>query len=112
MTKMSKTEMQHLAFEEIGKQQYDEKRWEPKEGDFLIGEFVDYKENMGYDNYTFIVIDDGEQKWSLLESTVLRRLFKQCEIGDIIKLTYNGKKQAEKGNRTYKDYTLAKALTE
>ena len=84
MSKHTKQEMQEMEFEEVNNANYDTVKWEPQPGEFLIGEYVEKKEECGMDNYTFFIIDDGEDKYSLLSNTVLNSLFESTQAMGII----------------------------
>lgn len=110
MTKYSKEEMQKMNFKPVNNSEYEEQAWRPEEaGDNIIGEYTERKENCGFEAYTFYIINDGEQKWSILENKVLQSQFEKVEPGDIIKITYLGKKQIQNGNRFYKNFSIEKA---
>ena len=111
MARYTKEEMQNMIFEDTNDSGYDEIAWKPQEaGEQLLGEYVEKKEDCGLDNYTFYIIDDGEQRWSLLESTVLRSQFQKVEIGDVVLVKYLGKQQAQRGNRQYNNYKVIKGV--
>lgn len=109
MSKHTKQEMQEMEFEEVNNANYDTVKWEPQPGEFLIGEYVEKKEECGMDNYTFFIIDDGEDKYSLLSNTVLNSLFEDIVVGTVLKITYEGMKKSLTGSREYKAYTIQKA---
>ena len=109
MTKMTKQEMLNLEFEPIDNQEYDTIQWTPEAGESLIGEYVEKREGCGIEKYTFYIIDDGENKYSLLANTVLNSLFEQVHFGEIIKITFEGFKKSISSQREYKDYNLHRA---
>ena len=109
MSKHTKQEMQEMEFEEVNNANYDTVKWEPQPEEFLIGEYVEKKEECGMDNYTFFIIDDGEDKYSLLSNTVLNSLFEDIVVGTVLKITYEGMKKSLTGSREYKAYTIQKA---
>lgn len=109
MPKYSKEEMQQMEFEQINNQQEGTIQWKPNEGESLIGEYTEKREDCGFEKYTFYIINDGEDEYSLLANTVLTSLFEHIHVGDIIKITYEGFKKAQQSQREYKDYSIQKA---
>lgn len=103
--------MQNLEFQEVNKTQ-NNNTWTPREkGDTIIGEYVELKENVGMDNYTIYVLrDTNDEEVSVFGKTALNSQMKKVEIGDIIKITYEGEKRSQRG-RTYKDFKVYKAIT-
>lgn len=103
--------MQNLEFQEVNKTQ-NNNTWTPREkGDTIIGEYVELKENVGMDNYTIYVLrDTNDEEVSVFGKTALNSQMKKVEIGDIIKITYEGEKRSQRG-RTYKDFKVYKART-
>lgn len=109
--KLTGKEMQNLEFQEVNKTQ-NNNTWTPREkGDTIIGEYVELKENVGMDNYTIYVLrDTNDEEVSVFGKTALNSQMKKVEIGDIIKITYEGEKRSQRG-RTYKDFKVYKART-
>jgi len=109
--KLTGKEMQNLEFQEVNKTQ-NNNTWTPREkGDTIIGEYVELKENVGMDNYTIYVLrDTNDEEVSVFGKTALNSQMKKVEIGDIIKITYEGEKRSQRG-RTYKDFKVYKAIT-
>lgn len=109
--KLTGKEMQNLEFQKVNKTQ-NNNTWTPREkGDTIIGEYVELKENVGMDNYTIYVLrDTNDEEVSVFGKTALNSQMKKVEIGDIIKITYEGEKRSQRG-RTYKDFKVYKAIT-
>lgn len=110
MARLTQEEMKALEFKEINTNHEPTEPWMPYEGDELIGEYTEKREDCGADGYTFYIVDDGATKYSILSNTVISSIFDDLEIGDIIKIRYNGYRKSLQKNREYRDYTLFKAM--
>lgn len=108
--KLTGNEMKNLEFKEVNTNNNNQ-TWTPQEkGDTIIGEYIELKENVGMDNYTIYMLrDTNEQEVAVFGKTALNSQMKKVEIGDIIKITYEGEKKSQRGRR-YKDFKVYKAI--
>ena len=82
--------------------------WEPKEvGDEIIGIFEQMEENVGPNKSRLYTLrkDDGSliKVWG---STLLDKRFDFIQLGEKVKIVYQGKKKSQKGGREYHDFKL------
>lgn len=72
----------------------------------IRGILFNVKNSVGPNNSTMYEIEVGEDIVSVWGASVLDQKMKQVEVGDEVKITYNGKKISDKTKRQYKDYTV------
>ena len=114
MAELTGQEMLNLDFEEEETSSYDEVLWKPEnEGDNIIGQYIDLKEQVGqYNSNIYILRDTEDERRSIFGGGnargVLDDKMKNIPQGTYIKITYNGKKKAKTGNY-YKDFSVQKA---
>lgn len=77
-----------------------------KEGDSIEGRYVAKKENVGTNNSNIYYLDVDGERVGVWGSTVLDTKFSQIAIGKMVAIEYLGKKQFEKGGRSYHDFKV------
>lgn len=77
-----------------------------KEGDELIGKYVNKKEEVGANSSNVYEIETDEETVSVWGSTVLDSRFAELTMGDIVKIVYKGEVKSEKTGRNYRDYDV------
>lgn len=78
--------------EEIGKKDNNGQVWNPSvAGESVIGKLVDKREKVGKYNQLMVVLENemGETL-TMFCQTVLERIMQDAEIGDILKIVYEG----------------------
>lgn len=98
-------EMRNLQFGED--LQEDSDNWIPETpGDFIIGQYIDKKTEVGQYNQTVYILRDPENNLkNVYGTTVLNQKMQQVDLDSIIKITYTGTKTS-KHNSSYKVYKV------
>lgn len=89
-----------MTFKEVGSELPEV--WKPeKEGDQIEGTYIKKQENVGKNkaNLYTLETDEGERK-AIWGSTVLDDKMSEVEIGDLIRITYQGEDE-DKGYHKY-----------
>ena len=76
--------------------------WEPQPEEKLVGEVIARRIAGGND--LIVVRPLGGEPRTVWNSTVLRKLFEQVKIGDLVALKYLGEAASKTSGRTYKNY--------
>ena len=72
----------------------------------ITGILFNKKENVGANNSMVYEIEIGDEIFGVWGTSILDQKMSKVEVGDEVKITYNGKKVSEKTKRTYKDFTV------
>ncbi len=77
--------------------------WTPdKEGDFIVGVYKQKKENIGKNKSDLYILDQGKELIAVWGSTVLNDRMNSANIGDKIRITFEGEDKEKK----YKKFKL------
>lgn len=79
-----------------------------KEGDSIEGTFLGYEESKQYEKSYAVRIKDGEVNKVVFVSNIVIDLIRsnQIQIGQEIRIVYQGKKKTIDGKKEYNDYKL------
>lgn len=100
---------------ETAKQRHDRgyaQPWRPESGDIIVGEFVDYQEDVktqyGVSDVAEVETDTGERKAVWLFHEVLADQWAEADpsIGDRVGILYYGKTNPSNGGSSYHNYEV------
>ena len=76
------------------------------EGDEIVGILKDRESGVGPNESMMYTLQTKDGVYGVWGGTVLDTRLKNAEIGDEVKIVYNGYKKSEKTGREYKDFTV------
>jgi len=81
--------------------------WEPAaQGETLEGKYIDLEEDVGQYKSKLYTIRTSEGEVKAWGSTVLDELMRKVDLGNEVRITYNGKQPSKSGRNPWKDFKV------